>query len=62
MNTSYGIKIWRKRYPNVKMFVNEYHVTRRNQGLFPQSKREAEKRDPGNEVATALQAHWLQYM
>ena len=32
------------------MFVDECHVTRLNQGLFSTTM-EAEKRDPGNEVA-----------
>ena len=35
------------------MFVDECHVTRLNQGLFSTTM-EAEKRDPGNEVAAGV--------
>ena len=51
LSPSCGFKIKRKHYPSGKMFVDECHVTRLNQGLFSTTM-EAEKRDPGNEVAS----------
>ena len=54
-----AVQISLKPYPGGTVFVVECHVTIPNQGLFSTTM-EAEKRDPGNEVAIFLGIHSIE--